>query len=155
MSAIYDAISDLMDSCVKELRKSSKIDTSQLTLEHGLFKSFDDIVRRQLDSVWHTVSPKTKQVSCINFLHDLQSLVNATSSTVWLFCACKLGITVSTTTNTESSIQFSQLLFKVLAHTYLACDAVLITLLCQLEGSSGHLLVCAVGARSEDSQSTG
>lgn len=65
MSAIYDAISDLMDSCVKELRKSNKIDTSQLTLEHGLFKSFDDIVRRQLDSVWHTVSPKTKQVrSC-------------------------------------------------------------------------------------------
>ncbi len=62
MSAIYDAISDLMDSCVKELRKSNKIDTSELTLEHGLFKSFDDIVRRQLDSVWHTVSPKTKQV---------------------------------------------------------------------------------------------
>ena len=62
MSAIYDAISDLVDSCVKELRKSNKIDTSELTLEHGLFKSFDDIVRRQLDSVWHTVSPKTKQV---------------------------------------------------------------------------------------------
>ena len=68
MSAIYDAISDLMDSCVKELRKSNKIDTSQLTLEHGLFKSFDDIVRRQLDSVWHTVSPKTKQVRCIKLL---------------------------------------------------------------------------------------
>ena len=62
MSAIYDAISDLMDSCIKELRKSNKIDTSQLTLEQGLFKSFDDIVRRQLDSVWHTVSHKTKQV---------------------------------------------------------------------------------------------
>ena len=62
MSAIYDAISDLMDSCVKELRKSNKIDTSELTLEQGLFKSFDDIVRRQLDSVWNTVSPKTKQV---------------------------------------------------------------------------------------------
>ena len=79
MSAIYDAISDLMDSCVKELRKSNKIDTSQLTLEHGLFKSFDDIVRRQLDSVWHTVSPKTKQVSWIKLLHDLLSLVDATS----------------------------------------------------------------------------
>ena len=82
MSAIYDAISDLMDSCVKELRKSNKIDTSQLTLEHGLFKSFDDIVRRQLDSVWHTVSPKTKQVSCIQLLHDLQLLVNATDNKV-------------------------------------------------------------------------
>ena len=68
MSAIYDAISDLMDSCIKELRKSNKIDTSELTLEQGLFKSFDDIVRRQLDSVWHTVSHKTKQV-CLPLFH--------------------------------------------------------------------------------------
>lgn len=74
MSAIYDAISDLMDSCVKELRKSNKIDTSQLTLEHGLFKSFDDIVRRQLDSVWHTVSPKTKQVRAVGCLPASQCL---------------------------------------------------------------------------------
>ena len=79
MSAIYDAISDLMDSCVKELRKSNKIDTSQLTLEHGLFKSFDDIVRRQLDSIWHTVSLKTKHVSCIKLLHDLPLFVKTTS----------------------------------------------------------------------------
>ena len=33
-----------------------------MSLEQGLFKSFDDIVRRQLDAVWHTVSLKTKQV---------------------------------------------------------------------------------------------
>ena len=79
MSAIYDAISDLMDSCVKELRKSNKIDTSQLTLEHGLFKSFDDIIRRQLDSIWHTVSLKTKHVSCIKLLHDLPLFVKTTS----------------------------------------------------------------------------
>ena len=77
MSAIYDAISDLMDSCVKELRKSNKIDTSELTLEHGLFKSFDDIVRRQLDSGWHTVSPKTKQVCSHAWLHGMLSLPHA------------------------------------------------------------------------------
>lgn len=46
----------------QELRASNKIDTSDLKLEHSLFRSFDDIVRRQLDSVWHTVSYKTKQV---------------------------------------------------------------------------------------------
>ncbi|KAL0051045.1 hypothetical protein WJX82_001096 [Trebouxia sp. C0006] len=103
MSAIYDAISDLMDSCVKELRKSNKIDTSELTLEHGLFKSFDDIVRRQLDSVWHTVSPKTKQlvqdlrtlralaeyllrfdaVTFLMYLENLRATEGVTS--VWLF----------------------------------------------------------------------
>lgn len=63
MAAIYEAITELMEACIKELRSSNKIDSSQLSLERGLFRSFDDIVRRQLDSIWHTVSPRTKQVS--------------------------------------------------------------------------------------------
>lgn len=62
MEEIYQAISELMDACVKELRKSNKIDTSELTVENGIFRSFDDIIRRQLDSIWHTVSARTKQV---------------------------------------------------------------------------------------------
>ena len=90
MSAIYDAISDLMDSCVKELRKSNKIDTSQLTLEHGLFKSFDDIVRRQLDSVWNTVSPKTKQVCPIKLV-GLMCPPHCCQSTCSLCCCIVLS----------------------------------------------------------------
>ena len=46
----------------RELRSGNKIDATELRLEDGLFKSFDEIIRRQLDSVWHTVSYKTKQV---------------------------------------------------------------------------------------------
>ena len=46
----------------RELRVGNKIDATELRLEDGLFKSFDEIIRRQLDSVWHTVSYKTKQV---------------------------------------------------------------------------------------------
>jgi hypothetical protein len=62
MVAIYDAIVSLLDACIKELRRSNKIDSSDFTLEECLFRSFDEAVRRQLDAVWHTVSPKTKQV---------------------------------------------------------------------------------------------
>ena len=62
MNTIYHAIIDLMDACIKELKRANKIDTSEMTLEHSLFKSFDDMVRRQLDPVWHTITPKTKQV---------------------------------------------------------------------------------------------
>lgn len=62
MEEIYSAVAELMDSCIKELRKSNKIDASELTIENGIFRSFDDMVRRQLDSMWHTVSPRTKQV---------------------------------------------------------------------------------------------
>ena len=61
MTAIYGALCDLMAACFKELRGSNKIDTGELRLEDGLFRAFDDIVRRQLDAVWHTVSPRTKQ----------------------------------------------------------------------------------------------
>ena len=45
----------------KCLRAKAQVDTSGLTLEEGLFRNFDDIIRRQLDAVWHTVSPRTKQ----------------------------------------------------------------------------------------------
>ena len=63
MVAIYDSIADLLDVCIKHLRRSNKIDTSDFSLESCLFRSFDEIVRRQLDSVWHTITPQTKQVS--------------------------------------------------------------------------------------------
>ena len=43
------------------LHAQAQVDTSGLTLEEGLFRNFDDIIRRQLDAVWHTVSPRTKQ----------------------------------------------------------------------------------------------
>jgi hypothetical protein len=44
-----------MGACLNEIRKSKKVDSSELTLENGLFKSFDQIVSRQLDPIWHTV----------------------------------------------------------------------------------------------------
>ena len=73
MTAIYGALGDLMASCVKELRSSNIIDAGEMRLEDGLFRAFDDIVRRQLDAVWHTVSPRTKQVLSVfplpSFIH--------------------------------------------------------------------------------------
>lgn len=67
MGEIYQATSELLDACIKELRKTNKVDTSELAIESGLFKAFDDVVRRQLDSVWHTVSLRTKQVGNITY----------------------------------------------------------------------------------------
>ena len=83
MTAIYDAIADIMDSCIKELRRSNKIDTTELTIEHGLFKSFDEHVRRQLEAVWHTVSPRTKQV--------IKSPICCRSSSPWAHCFNSCG----------------------------------------------------------------
>ena len=73
MAEIYQAITELMDACIKELRKSNKIDASQLTIDKGIFRSFDEIIRRQLDSVWHTVNPRTKQAWFSNHLYTAGS----------------------------------------------------------------------------------
>lgn len=59
---IYDAISQLMDACVREIRKTNKIDATDLTVEAGLFRAFDETIRRQLNPIWHTVGARTKQV---------------------------------------------------------------------------------------------
>lgn len=68
MTDIQEALTQLLDACIQELKKSNKIDSTQMSLEAGLFQSFDDMVRRQLDSVWHTVSQRTKQVGSVLLL---------------------------------------------------------------------------------------
>ncbi|XP_058084738.1 DNA repair endonuclease UVH1 [Magnolia sinica] len=62
MKGIQKAVIEAMDACLKELRKTNKVDVEDLTVENGLFKSFDEIVRRQLDPIWHTIGRKTKQL---------------------------------------------------------------------------------------------
>uniref|UniRef100_A0A0D9VN72 ERCC4 domain-containing protein n=1 Tax=Leersia perrieri TaxID=77586 RepID=A0A0D9VN72_9ORYZ len=62
MRGIQSAILHAMDACLKELRRSNKVDVEDLTVDKGLFKSFDEIVRRQLDPIWHTLGKKTKQL---------------------------------------------------------------------------------------------
>ncbi|GLJ46967.1 hypothetical protein SUGI_0991250 [Cryptomeria japonica] len=69
MSGIQSAIIEVMDACLKELRKTNKVDVEDLTVESGLFKSFDEIVRQQLDPIWHIIGKKTKQL-----VRDLKTL---------------------------------------------------------------------------------
>ncbi|KAL6648996.1 hypothetical protein ACP70R_013220 [Stipagrostis hirtigluma subsp. patula] len=62
MRGIQSAVLAAMDACLKELRRTNKVDVEDLTVDKGLFKSFDEIVRRQLDPIWHTLGKKTKQL---------------------------------------------------------------------------------------------
>ena len=68
---IQDAIVEVMRACMSELRRSRHVDTSELTVEAGLHKSFDRVLQRQLDPVWHSVSRKLKQI-----VYDLRTLRN-------------------------------------------------------------------------------
>ena len=52
------------------------MDIEDFTVENALFKSFDAIVRQQLDPIWHRVSQKTKQlVGDMKMLRRLLTLV--------------------------------------------------------------------------------
>ncbi|CAA7041895.1 unnamed protein product [Microthlaspi erraticum] len=103
MVGIQKAIVEVMDACLKEMKKTNKVDVDDLTVESGLFKSFDEIVRRQLDPIWHTLGKRTKQLvsdlktlrklldylvryDAVSFLKFLDALrVSESYQSVWLF----------------------------------------------------------------------
>ncbi|CAI5500528.1 unnamed protein product [Closterium sp. Naga37s-1] len=102
-AAIQQAIVDIMGSCLQDLRRTNKLDVDDLTVESGLFKSFDEIVRRQLDPVWHTLGRKIKQLvadlrtlrkiaehllryDSVTFLRFLDALkASESKAAIWIF----------------------------------------------------------------------
>ncbi|CAK8539532.1 unnamed protein product [Lathyrus sativus] len=74
MMGIQKAIIEVLGACLKEMRKTNKVDVEDLTVENGLFKSFDEIVRRQLDPIWHTLGKQTKQL--VSDLKTLRKLLD-------------------------------------------------------------------------------
>ncbi|CAI7775913.1 unnamed protein product, partial [Closterium sp. NIES-53] len=86
-----------------DLRRTNKLDVDDLTVESGLFKSFDEIVRRQLDPVWHTLGRKIKQLvadlrtlrkiaehllryDSVTFLRFLDALkASESKAAIWIF----------------------------------------------------------------------
>lgn len=79
MRDIHAAIVDCMVATLSELKRAntqvginlmndstcswlSQLDLDDLNVENAYFRSFDAIVRRQLDPVWHKVGPRTKQL---------------------------------------------------------------------------------------------
>lgn len=74
---VYEALADLVDGCMKELRKLERLDTADLTPTNGLSSAFDENIRRQLAPIWHTVSPKTRQiVTDLRTLRTLAGMLN-------------------------------------------------------------------------------
>jgi hypothetical protein len=61
MAAAYGATAELMEACLRELRRCPRVDASGLSLDAGVHPSFDVGVLRQLDAVWHSVPVRVKQ----------------------------------------------------------------------------------------------
>jgi len=100
---IQEAIVDVMDACLGELRRSSLVDVSELTVEDGMFLSFDRVLARQLEPVWHTAPRRLRQAvtdlrtlrglaasllryDAVTFLRYLENLrASEGRDTQWLF----------------------------------------------------------------------
>ncbi|XP_052256550.1 DNA repair endonuclease XPF-like [Dreissena polymorpha] len=63
MVACQAALLDLINACVKELKRyTTAIDTEEITVENAISKSFEQIIRLQLDPVWHQLGAKSRQL---------------------------------------------------------------------------------------------
>ncbi|KAI0266432.1 hypothetical protein BC834DRAFT_874517 [Gloeopeniophorella convolvens] len=63
MKEIHGALVQCMSMTLTELKRSNTtLELDDLNVENAYFRSFDAIVRRQLDPVWHKVGPRTKQL---------------------------------------------------------------------------------------------
>mmetsp|Transcript_5850 Transcript_5850/g.17548 ORF Transcript_5850/g.17548 Transcript_5850/m.17548 type:complete len:914 (-) Transcript_5850:1945-4686(-) len=70
MLAIQQSILDVMSMCLQDLRKASKnVDLTDIHVEDALHRSFHDIVKRQLEPVWHMTGSRTRQL-----VEDLRTL---------------------------------------------------------------------------------
>ena len=76
MRDIQNGILECVEVSMGELRKADTgLELDDWTLDSALHKSFDVIVRRQLDPIWHRVSYRTRQI--VNDLSVLRSILHA------------------------------------------------------------------------------
>lgn len=74
MATIQTAIIECMDATLSELKRSNTvIEVDDLTVQNALFRSFDAVIRSQLDPQWHRIGPKTRQL--VNDLATLRQLL--------------------------------------------------------------------------------
>ena len=74
MKDIQNAILECVEVSISELRKAGTgIELDDWTLDSALHRTFDVIVRRQLDPMWHRVSHRTRQI--VNDLTVLRSIL--------------------------------------------------------------------------------
>ncbi|KAJ3405489.1 hypothetical protein HDV05_006574, partial [Chytridiales sp. JEL 0842] len=79
MIQIQAAIVECMESSLAEVKRTNRnVEIEDLTIENSLFRSFDTILRTQLEPIWHRISYKTKQI--IDDMRTLRRLLDHLTS---------------------------------------------------------------------------
>ncbi|KAJ1920686.1 DNA repair protein RAD16, partial [Tieghemiomyces parasiticus] len=95
MREIQLATMDCLQGCIAELRRFHRlVDLDEVNVENALARSFDAVLKQQLDPVWHRISARTKQLTndvttlrrlitylvnydCVTFYEYLENLLTA------------------------------------------------------------------------------
>jgi DNA excision repair protein ERCC-4 len=76
MKDIQNALMECVEVSISEIRKANTgIDIEDWSVDSALHKSFDVIIRRQLDPIWHRISWRTKQI--VNDLTVLRGILQS------------------------------------------------------------------------------
>lgn len=76
MQDIQNAVLQCVEASISELKKANPgLEVEDWTLDSALHRNFDQIIRRQLDPVWHRTTFKTRQV--VRDLSLLRSILHA------------------------------------------------------------------------------
>lgn len=63
MEVIQQSLVQCMEETLTELKRANPtVDVGEFQIENSFFKSFDAIIRGQLDPIWHKVSSASKQL---------------------------------------------------------------------------------------------
>ncbi|GJQ13148.1 hypothetical protein GpartN1_g4939.t1 [Galdieria partita] len=99
MASLSKAILEAMGACLVELKRRNKsIDVSELDIESALFKSFDFVILKQLEPMWHNVSSHTKQL-----IRDLRTLRNILTFATKLNCVSFFNFLMAITQSEDTS----------------------------------------------------
>ncbi|XP_076352632.1 DNA repair endonuclease XPF-like [Tachypleus tridentatus] len=107
MQAIQTSLLDLMNMCVIEIKKiNPRLDTDELTLENAISRSFDKIIKFQLDPIWHQLGPKTRRL-----VADLKTLRRILETLTQHDSVTFYSLLKSTKDNVSNNFQISDWLF--------------------------------------------
>ncbi|KAI8149173.1 hypothetical protein BJV82DRAFT_209509 [Fennellomyces sp. T-0311] len=117
MDLIQKSLVECMEATLAEVRRqNSMVDVQDFTIENSFFKSFDMIVRRQLDPIWHRVSPLTKQL--VGDLATLRKLLSYLTMYDPVSFYYQIEVVIASNTSKESpTMRQSQWLFLDAADT--------------------------------------
>ncbi|KAH9846206.1 hypothetical protein C2E23DRAFT_853988 [Lenzites betulinus] len=104
MSEIHHGIVQCMTTTLAELKRANtQLDLDDLSIDNAYFRSFDMIVRRMLDPVWHKVGPRTKQL--VGDLATLRRLLTYLLTYDALAFHAYLETLIAANTATDSGVQ--------------------------------------------------